>query len=114
MYFSTVPSQKSTLPALATITEQLLWLGGPGLGSPHPAASCQPENAAPPAHNSHPGVQKQARDAQKENPLDMFASGENWAKLRSFLIHAGGSGGGEGWSSKFTCGRMHEANLSSK
>lgn len=36
VYFSAVPSQKSTLSALATITEQLLWLGGPGapLASP--------------------------------------------------------------------------------
>lgn len=49
VYFSTVPSQKSTLSALATITEQLLWLGGPGgLCSAHPAAaSCQPENLRP-------------------------------------------------------------------
>lgn len=58
VYFPTVPSQKSTPSALATITEQLLWLGGPGLGSPHPAASCQPGKAAPPARSSHPGVQK--------------------------------------------------------
>lgn len=42
VYFSTVPSQKSTLSALATITEQLLWLGGPGLGSPHPAWERRP------------------------------------------------------------------------
>lgn len=68
VYFSTVPSQKSTLSALATITEQLLWLAGPGLGSPHPAASCQHENAAPPAQNSHPGVQKQAEAAHKSKP----------------------------------------------
>ncbi|TNN80729.1 hypothetical protein EYF80_008963 [Liparis tanakae] len=41
VYFSAVPSQKSTLSWLATITEQLLWLGGPAPACLTPAAFCQ-------------------------------------------------------------------------
>lgn len=95
VYFSSVPSQKSTLSALATITEQLLWLGGPGLGPPRPAASCQPpENAAPPAHNSHPGLQKQAEGAHKSKSCSACLHPLKMVLNYGVFIDAGGSGGG--------------------
>lgn len=75
VYFSAVPSQKSTLSLLATITEQLLWLGGPA-----PAcltlllsASLRKPPLLPKIHTRLP---KDGRQTQKQMWLNLFASGK--------------------------------------
>ena len=69
VYFSTVPSQKSTLSSLATITEQLLWLGGPAPACLTLLLFCQPKKTAFAAQNSHP-VRKNRRKGRHKGKCD--------------------------------------------
>lgn len=85
VYFSTVPSQKSTLSSLATITEQLLWLGGPA-----PAcltlllsASLRKPPWLPKIHTQC--AKTGGRHTQKQMWLNVFASGENCTNYGVFL-----------------------------
>lgn len=83
VYFSPVPSQKSTLPALATITEQLLWLGGPGLGPPRPASLRTPPPPAP--GFTPPSVQKQAEGAHESKAAPRVCIRWKLRRIAEFL-----------------------------
>lgn len=115
VYFPTVPSQKSTPSVLATITEQLLWLGGPGLGSARltllPPASLRTPPRLPGVHTPACKNRRKAHEKQSRSTcLHPAKTVQNYG----VFIAAGGSGGRGGGISKFTCGRMPEVNLSSK
>jgi len=114
VYFSAVPSQKSMLSWLATITEQLLWLGGPAPACLTPAAFCQrKKKQQQEEHHLHcPKFtlwqQKNRRKADtKANVTQCVCIRIQWHELWNFLFNAGGSGvGGGSLFSTRTCGRM--------
>lgn len=114
VYFSTVPSQKSTVSLLATITEQLLWLGGSAsacLTLLHSASRRTP----PRLPKIHTQCRKNRRKAHtKANVTQCVCVRWKLLKLWRFINAGGSCSGGRGWISKFKCGRMHWANLSSK
>lgn len=106
VYFSTVPSQKSTLSSLATITEQLLWLGGPArLASPCCFLPAYENRLYCPKFT--PGSQKQAegrhenkRDSKCSHAVKTTQITEVLSALVAALVVEGC------WLSKFTHGRM--------
>lgn len=67
VYFSTVPSQKSTLSLLATITEQLLWLGGLAPGCLTLLLSASRKKTASAPQNSHPVRNNRRKGHTKAN-----------------------------------------------
>lgn len=81
VYFSTVPSQKSTLSSLATITEQLLWLGGAAPACLTLAAFCQPKKNL---LNSHPACKNRRKADTKANVTQCVCIRGKLHKLWSF------------------------------
>lgn len=108
MYFSTVPSQKSTLSSLATITEQLLWLGGPAPACLTPLLPASLRNRLD-CPKFTPGSQKQAEGRHKSVCDSVCLHPVKTAQITEFLsmlVAAAVEVVEGGWISKFTCGRM--------
>lgn len=118
VYFSAVPSQKSTVSLAGDNHRAAVVARWLGLSWPHPVALLPAKkNAASAAHDSHPVCKNRRKGATQKAKCDSTClRPAKIAQITAFYQRRWQlrRTGAVWFFAKFKCGRMHWANLSSK